>query len=76
MREGEQSLGQKLERAEAVSVDIEQGLQSGADLLAKLIRIVGVSKDKPAPAPDAKVVAAAAQAFAKRTESRRGGLAA
>jgi hypothetical protein len=76
VREGEQSLGQKLERAEVVSVDLEQGLQSGADLLAKLIRILGISKDKPAPAPDAKVVAAAAQAFAKRTESRRGGLAA
>ncbi len=76
MREGEQSLGQKLERAEAMTADMERELRAGEDLLTRLIRIVGVSKDKTAAAPDAKLVAAAAQAFAKRTESRLGGLAA
>jgi hypothetical protein len=76
VREGEQSLGQKLERAEAVSADMEQRLRAGEELLTRLIRIIGVSKDKTVPAPDAKIVAAAAQAFAKRTESRLGGLAA
>jgi hypothetical protein len=76
VREGEQSLGQKLERAETVSADMEQRLRAGEDLLTRLIRIIGVSTGKTVPAPDAKIVAAAAQAFAKRTESRLGGLAA
>ena len=76
MREGEQSLGQKLQRGEELTVEIEKQLRAGDELLTRLMRIVGVSKDKMAPAPDAKVVAAAAEAFAKRTESRLGGLAA
>ena len=77
MREGEQSLGQKIERAEAMTADMERDLRAGQDLLARLIRIVGVTGNEKAPvAPDAKIVAAAAQAFAKRTESRLGGLAA
>ncbi len=76
MREGEQSLGQKLERAEALAADIDQKLAAGNDLLMRLVKIVGASKEKTAPAPDAKIVAAAAEAFAKRTESRLGGLAA
>jgi len=76
MREGEQSLGQKLARGEDLAAEIENQVRAGDELLARLMRIVGVSKDKMAPAPDAKVVAAAAEAFAKRTESRLGGLAA
>ena len=77
MREGEQSLGQKIERAEAMTADMERDLRAGQDLLARLVRIVGVTGNEKAPvAPDAKIVAAAAQAFAKRTESRLGGLAA
>ena len=76
MREGEQSLAQKLERAENLAADIDRKLFAGDDLLKRLIKIVGVSKDKTAPAPDARLVAAAADAFAKRTESRLGGLAA
>ena len=76
MREGEQSLAQKLSRAEQLTADMDQKLAAGDDLLKRLIKIVGVSKDKPAPAPDARLVAAAAEAFAKRTESRLGGLAA
>jgi hypothetical protein len=76
MREGEQSLAQKLERADNLVADIDQKLFAGDDLLKRLIKIVGVSKDKTTPAPDARLVAAAADAFAKRTESRLGGLAA
>ena len=76
MREGEQSLGQKLARSEELAAEIDKQLRAGDELLARLMRIVGVSKDKMMPAPDAKVVAAAAEAFAKRTESRLGGLAA
>ena len=76
MREGEQALGQKLDRAESLAADIDHKLAAGDDLLKRLIKIVGVSKDKTAAAPDARLVAAAAEAFAKRTESRLGGLAA
>jgi hypothetical protein len=76
MREGEQVLGQKLDRAESLAADIDQKLAAGDDLLKRLIKIVGVSKDKTVVAPDARLVAAAAEAFAKRTESRLGGLAA
>ena len=53
-----------------------EGRMGPDDLLRRLIKIVGVSKDKTTAAPDAKLVAAAAEAFAKRTESRLGGLAA
>jgi hypothetical protein len=76
MREGEQSLGLKLKRGEDMAVDMEKQLRAGEDLMARLVRIVGVSKDKTPVPPDAKLVAAAAEAFAKRTESRLGGLAA
>ncbi|HTQ84047.1 MAG TPA: DUF6468 domain-containing protein, partial [Pseudolabrys sp.] len=54
MREGEQSLGQKIERAEAMTADMERDLRAGQDLLARLIRIVGVTGNEKAPvAPDA-----------------------
>jgi hypothetical protein len=76
MRDGEQSLAQKLERADNLSADIDHKLVAGDDLLKRLIKIVGVQRDKTQAAPDARLVAAAAEAFAKRTESRLGGLAA
>jgi len=78
MREGEQSLGERLQRAERLSADIERQLDAGEDLLARLIRIAGAARpaDEPAATPDAKAVAAAAQAFAERTRARLRGLAA
>ena len=78
MREGEQSLGERLQRAESLSADIERQLDAGEDLLARLIRIAGAARpaDEPAATPDAKAVAAAAQAFAERTRARLRGLAA
>jgi Domain of unknown function (DUF6468) len=76
MRDGEQSLAHKLERAENLSTEIDHKLVAGDDLLKRLIKIVGVQKDKTQVAPDARLVAAAAEAFAKRTESRLGGIAA
>ncbi len=78
MREGEQSLGARLQRAENVTADLERQLEAGEDLLARLTRIANAARPapEPAPAPDAKAVAAAAQAFAERARARLRGLAA
>jgi hypothetical protein len=78
MREGEQSLGQRLQRVEIFSADLERQLTAGEELMARLIRITGAARPAPEPAkvPDAKAVAAAAQAFAERAHARLRGLAA
>jgi hypothetical protein len=76
MRDGEQTLNDRLARAERVSGDIERQLGAGEALLARLIRITGAARtvDEPAAVPDARSVAAAAQAFAERTRTRAGNL--
>ena len=76
MREGEQTLSERLDRSEQISADIERQLKAGEELLIKLTRIVGVGReaDEPSATPDAKAVAAAAQAFAERTRARMSGL--
>jgi hypothetical protein len=78
MREGEQSLGERLQRVESVSGDIERQLTAGEQLLARLTRIAGAARpaEEPAAVPDAKAVAAAAQAFTERARARLRGLAA
>ena len=78
MREGEQSLGERLQRVESVSGDIERQLTAGEQLLARLTRIAGAARpaEEPAAVPDAKAVAVAAQAFAERARARLRGLAA
>jgi hypothetical protein len=78
MREGEQSLGQRLQRVETFSADLERQLTAGEELMARLIRITGAARPahEPANVPDAKAVAAAAQAFAERAHARLRGLAA
>lgn len=78
MREGEQTLGQRLQRVETVSADLERQLTAGEELLARLIRIAGAARpaEEPAGIPDARAVAAAAQAFAARASARMRGLAA
>ena len=78
MREGEQSLGARLQRAESVTADIERQLAAGEELLARLTRIANAARP-PAQqpvVPDAKAVAAAAQAFSERARARARGLAA
>jgi Domain of unknown function (DUF6468) len=80
MRDGEQALGARMDRSEQLSADIEHQLKAGEELLARLTRIAGVGRPadaKPA-APDARAIAAAAQAFTERTRARTraGGLAA
>ena len=77
MREGEQTLGERLQRVEGLSAEIESQLIAGEALLGRLPRIAGVGRaaDEP-PAPDARAVAAAAQAFAERASARLRGRAA
>jgi hypothetical protein len=78
MREGEQTLGERLRRAETLSSDIGQQIAAGEDLLARLTRIAGAARPvhESAAVPDAKAVAAAAQAFTERARARLRGLAA
>ena len=72
MREGEQSLGARLQKAETVSAEIDRQLAAGDELLARISRIVGASRkaDEAAALPDAQAVAAAAQAFTERARAR------
>jgi chromosome segregation ATPase len=83
MREGEQTLSERLQRSEQLSADIEQQLDAGESLLTKLARIANVGRpaeqpatEAPAVVPDPKAVAAAAQAFVERARARLDGLAA
>jgi Domain of unknown function (DUF6468) len=78
MQQGEQALSERLERAEVLAAELDLHLTAGNQLLARLVRIAGVSRP-PADSPalqNANAVAAAAQAFADRTRSRLSGQAA
>jgi hypothetical protein len=70
MREGEETLSQRIERGEQVSAEIGDQLAAGEQLLAKLARIAGIGRPAPEPTPDAKAVVAAAQAFEERSRAR------
>lgn len=78
MHEGEQTLSERLERGERLSADLDVHLKAGDVLLARLMRIAGLSRPsaEPPALQKANAVAAAAQAFADRTRSRLGGHAA
>lgn len=82
MREGEQTLGARLASAEQLNADLEQQLTAGEALVAKLARIAGAVRPGEAPAvvkpaaPDARALAAAAQAFSERASARVKGVAA
>lgn len=72
MHQGEQVLGERLERGERLAAELDLHLSAGNQLLARLIRIAGVTRpagDSPS-VQDAKAVAAAAQAFAERARTR------
>jgi Domain of unknown function (DUF6468) len=72
MQQGEQALSQKLERGEVLAAELDLHLSAGNQLLARLVRIAGVTRpvgESPA-LQDAKAVAAAAQAFADRARTR------
>ena len=53
MREGEQTLSERLDRSEQLSADIERQLKAGEELLARLTRIAGAARpaDEPAAFP-------------------------
>src|SRR6187549_2169978 len=71
MRDGEQNMSARLAETDRVSQNLEQQLVAGRDLLAKIARITGASKQTElTEAPDAREVAAAAQAFADRARAR------
>ena len=78
MREGEQSLGERLQRVEDLSGDLKFQIGAGEQVLTKLTRIIGAAQPpaEPPRVSDARSVAAAAQAFAERTRARLDGLAA
>ena len=77
MREGEQTLNERLSRSEVMTAEFDRQLAAGQQLLGKLIRITGAGKEaEVATVPDAQSVAAAAQAFAERSRARLNGLAA
>jgi len=72
MHQGEQALSEKLERGEMLAAELDLHLSAGNQLLARLVRIAGVTRpvgESPA-VQDAKAVAAAAQAFADRARTR------
>ena len=72
MHQGEQALSEKLERGEVLAAELDLHLSAGNQLLARLVRIAGVTRpvgESPA-VQDAKAVAAAAQAFADRARTR------
>ncbi len=75
MREGEQVLGERVKRSEALSADLERQLTAGETLLGRLMRITEAGRPAEAAAPQPAVpsafaVAAAAQAFAERSRAR------
>ena len=72
-------LGQRLNRAEAMTLELDRRLAAGKDVLHRLSQIViaGRPPQEPvAPNNDAKAVAVAAQAFAERLRTKVHGLAA
>ena len=75
----DQTLGERLRAAERFSGSIASQLKAGDEILKRLTQIAAAAK--PAPvltpvAPDAKITAAAAHAFAERRRLRSGGAAA
>jgi Domain of unknown function (DUF6468) len=78
MQDGEQTLRARLERGEQLAAELDLHVNAGNQLLARLARIVAVTRPagEPPSVQDAKAVAAAAQAFADRTRTRLTGHAA
>jgi hypothetical protein len=80
VQETEQTLNESLVAAQRFSTDIAAQIESGSEILSRLIQIAGVRnpppEEKAAPAPDPRAIVAAAQAFAERARARVKGLAA
>jgi Domain of unknown function (DUF6468) len=78
MHDGEKNLSERLERMERVSGELDEQLAAGEELLDRVARIAGAARGagERQAVPDAKAVAAAAQAFAERARARTRGMAA
>jgi hypothetical protein len=78
MRDGEQNLNERIERMARVTGELDGQLAAGEQLLERLKRIAGAGRieAETAAVPDARAVAAAAQAFAERARARAGKVAA
>jgi hypothetical protein len=78
-RECDLGLGERLNRAERLNVDLDRKLATGKEVLSHLSQIAaagGRPADAEPPRHDAQAIAAAAQAFAERLRSKAVGLAA
>jgi Domain of unknown function (DUF6468) len=84
VHECDMGLGERLRKAERVTIEIDRTIAAGKDLLGRLSQIVTAGRVNDAPLPprnetkpnDAKAVAAAAEAFAERLRTKVHGLAA
>jgi Domain of unknown function (DUF6468) len=84
VHECDMGLGERLRKAERVSIEIDRTIAAGKDLMGRLSQIVtagrgGEQAAAPPPEPprnDAKAVAAAAEAFTERLRTKVHGLAA
>lgn len=74
MREGEQTLGERIKRTEAISAELGQQLEAGEALVSRLVRITEAGRPDAPPSPPvpprAQALAAAAQALAERQKAR------
>jgi hypothetical protein len=78
-RECDLGLGERLNRAERLSADLDRKLATGKDVLSHLSQIAVAGRrpeESSEPRGDAQAIAAAAQAFAERLRSKVFGLAA
>jgi len=84
VHECDMGLGERLRKAERVTIEVDRTIAAGKDLLGRLSQIVTAGRGSNEPlAPhnegkpnDAKAVAAAAEAFAERLRTKVHGLAA
>jgi Domain of unknown function (DUF6468) len=72
MHDGEQNLSERLERMERVTGELDNQLAAGEELLGRVSRIANAARPagQQPVVPDAKAVAAAAQAFTERARAR------
>jgi hypothetical protein len=79
VHECDSGLGERLRRAERVTISLDRSIAVGKDLIERVPQVVPLGR-KPiepvAPRNDAKAVAAAAQAFAEKLRVKVNGLAA
>lgn len=73
VHDGEQTLGERIRRTEAMSADFERQLEAGEQLLSRLVRITEAGRPDAPPQhapPRAQAVAAAAKALTERSKAR------